>query len=1107
MKKRALRKYLNIILIIVLMGSLSSPGFVNAAGNEDQGAGTPEFCAKNPTHKSCAAYQDKTAPSSPTINLSPNVTDWTNQSVSFTLTPGEDTQGGSGVDRTEYKIGTNGTWQSYNTGQSVTVPGEGVITIFATSTDKANNTSAEATAVVKIDKAAPTSPILTASPSDWTNQDKVTVTLLPGTDNGSGVLRNEYKIDSGNWKEYGNSPIEITSEGVKTIYGRTIDRAGNISLAGETVIKIDRTGPTTPEILLSTSNWTNEDVTFTITPGIDSGSGFQKTQYKIGVSEDNWIDYTEGARITVTNEGETTIQARTLDNLNNPSAVAESVVKIDKNASSRPTILLSHPDWTNTNVTFEIQNGVKTGGSPIVKSEYKLNDGNWTDYKASGEITAEGVTKITARTIDEAGNESIETTEYARIDITKPSSPSISPSTTEWTKGDVSFTITSGTDEVNGSGVNKTEYKFGENGTWIKYEGQVTFSAEGQTTIFARTSDKAGNFSDSVSIMVKIDKTAPSAPVIASNHNGWTKEDVTVTLTDGQDELNGSGYSITEYKINNGEWQTYISPFTINQQGEFKIHARSVDNAGNTTEADPIEVKIDQTAPTKPTINADTNWTNADSVTVTIEDGTDSGSGVAKTEYRIGETGDWITYSDSFLVTDQGVNKIYARSTDYVGNIGEEKVIEVKIDRTEPDEPYINLSRTDWTKEAVTFTIENINDNLSGVSKIMYKIGDDGEWLVYTPEEVITVDKEGVTPIYVKVVDKAGNINDDAVKNAKYDITAPTSPTFEVSSGDAGWTNNDVEITFNSGEDLPHGDEEVSGVKQTEYRFEGTEDWIKYTDPIQISNQGIFTIYAQTKDNAGNVSVATQVTVKIDKSNPTAPTFNLSKDGWTNQGVTVSIENGQDQVGLSGVSKTEYKIGEGQWTEYIEPFTINQEGSTTVLARTKDNAGNVSENGTATVKIDKSGPVITVSGNKTEYQVDQIIQIKCTVKDELSGVSSTTCQDINANAYDLGLGTHSYTFEATDIAGNETSKSVSFNIGVTYTSLSNLTAKFVTKPDIAHSLQVKLEAAQDSIKRGNIKAANNQMNAFKNEVLAQRGKTLTADQASLLIQLLDEVKN
>ncbi len=62
---------------------------------------------------------------------------------------------------------------------------------------------------------------------------------------------------------------------------------------------------------------------------------------------------------------------------------------------------------------------------------------------------------------------------------------------------------------------------------------------------------------------------------------------------------------------------------------------------------------VDKTGPQPPQINANTNWTNAESVAVTIADTTDTGAGISYTEYMLSgatvsgwirNTVEWIFY-------------------------------------------------------------------------------------------------------------------------------------------------------------------------------------------------------------------------------------------------------------------------------------------------------------------------------------------------------------------------------------------------------------------------------------------------------------------------------
>ncbi|MDT8718244.1 hypothetical protein IAI10_16375 [Clostridium sp. 19966] len=97
-----------------------------------------------------------------------------------------------------------------------------------------------------------------------------------------------------------------------------------------TITNADTTPPTAPTVNLSRTGWGNNNVSFSITNGTDSGSGVSKSQYQIDSSTGSWTDYS--SQVTVSTEGSHIIYARTLDNSGNISAVASSSFGIDKTA-------------------------------------------------------------------------------------------------------------------------------------------------------------------------------------------------------------------------------------------------------------------------------------------------------------------------------------------------------------------------------------------------------------------------------------------------------------------------------------------------------------------------------------------------------------------------------------------------------------------------------------------------------------------------------------------------------------------------------------------------------------------------------------------------------
>jgi len=160
----------------------------------------------------------------------------------------------------------------------------------------------------------------------------------------------------------------------------------------------------------------------------------------------------------------------------------------------------------------------------------------------------------------------------------------------------------------------------------------------------------------------------------------------------------------------------------------------------------------------------------------------------------------------------------------------------------------------------------------------------------------------------------------------------------------------------------------------------------------------------------------------------------------------------------------------------------------------------------ATVTIDATAPTISYSSHPATYDLGQTIAITCTADDELSGLASSTCQNITGSASSFGLGLHTFNATAQDKAGNTNSASTQFTVVDSYDGLIALVNLYETKPGVAATMVSTLRSAQASADAGNASAANNQLNAFINQVQAQVGKSLTAEQAATLIRLTNALK-
>ena len=166
---------------------------------------------------------DKNAPAVPTVKA--DITAWTNKNVTVTATFAADSV------KKEYSV-NGGAWQTYSSGVVFTANGN----VKFRSTDASQNVSGVATYTVSnIDKAAPT---LTISGNATTLAKSVTLKANV-SDSASGIKLTQYSLDNKTWKT--GSSVTVTENG--TVWFKTTDNAGNVTVKSEVVNKISKESP------------------------------------------------------------------------------------------------------------------------------------------------------------------------------------------------------------------------------------------------------------------------------------------------------------------------------------------------------------------------------------------------------------------------------------------------------------------------------------------------------------------------------------------------------------------------------------------------------------------------------------------------------------------------------------------------------------------------------------------------------------------------------------------------------------------------------------------------------------------------------------------------
>jgi hypothetical protein len=262
-------------------------------------------------------------------------------------------------------------------------------------------------------------------------------------------------------------------------------------------------------------------------------------------------------------------------------------------------------------------------------------------------------------------------------------------------------------------------------------------------------------------------------------------------------------------------------------------------------------------------------------------------------------------------------------------------------------------------------------------------------------DQVITADQAEQT--YSCGATSAGGSSGSVDVSIKRDASAPNAPTASIvpAPNGAGWSNTDVVVHF-----ADTGDVGPSGVASC-------------TADVPVTGETVGTpVSGSCTDNAGNVSTATSVTVKIDQSDPNPPAVTVNPTpngaGWNNSDVTVSFAPNGDN-GPSGVA------------DCSDDVIVSTETTVTgqlVSGTCTDAADNTSESAGTTIKLDKTAPTSVVTGftEGQEFILGSEPTPGCSASDNLSGVVSHGTPSVSGGP---GVGLKSVTCNgATDVAGN-----------------------------------------------------------------------------------------
>lgn len=137
---------------------------------------------------------------------------------------------------------------------------------------------------------------------------------------------------------------------------------------------------------------------------------------------------------------------------------------------------------------------------------------------------------------------------------------------------------------------------------WLDYGESIVVSEGGNHAVQSCSVDAPANSEVARFIELIEDTVGPEAELVASgtvNGQSWLEEvwytsDVSVEIVVTDDD---SGVLLAKYRVDSGDWRSYLSPIIISTDGSHTFECYATDVAGNVGEIASATIGIDRVAP------------------------------------------------------------------------------------------------------------------------------------------------------------------------------------------------------------------------------------------------------------------------------------------------------------------------------------------------------------------------------------------------------------------------------------------------------------------------------------------------------------------------------
>ena len=685
--------------------------------------------------------------------------------------------------------------------------------------------------------------------TNWNSNGTVQIVLSTGTS-----FTIQYSKDRNTWTNYTTALSANNGESIYICLSDGRNQGEDYELKME-----DHEGP---QVTLTRTTTTSNSITVKV-DAKDTGSGMpadakykyyikanEETEYRL-ISENNIntaytftglkAQTTYHIKVTTSdvigNEGEGTLNATT-----------------NEFTYQQGNIVFSSIRWTNKIASVDLTNHTENQMQykVIPKGEAINFEGTW-ETATTQTITIGNLKTgdtIIARIFDGTNVAGYAT---AQITDTTPPTVNVTGNSDEWTKEDITLTVTAQDTE---SGLAEQCYSFDGGATWQAENTKVY--TENTAGIVIKVRDEAGNIATYNTINItKIDKKGP----VVNVETEATSNKLMVTITSSSDEGIGmeTTPTYTYYLTTNGdELETMTGePSTeltktyteLKQNTTYYLKVEAQDKLGNVSKTYKTVTTGSLDASSKDLTITDPVWSaKTASVTITNNSSYKMEYQIVKSGTAFDQNGTWQQVQTAQETITGLVNKdtIYARLTDGI-NVSGTIIKEIK-DETEPTVT-VEGNSDEWTKEDITLMV-TAQDTESGLPTECYSFDGGVTWQAGNTK----VYEQNTAGIVIKVKDEAGNVATyDTIDITKIDKEGPSITLEETGTTTRETT---VGVTASDGgvgmEETPTYTYYIKQEGETDYRKEIEIQEVRHTfENLKAGTK--YLVKVEVQDTLGNV--------------------------------------------------------------------------------------------------------------------------------------------------------------------------------------------------------------------------------------------------------------